>query len=301
MTETAYETVRIAGIGGIELAVDIWDHADGAAPRPPGFLLVHGLASNARLYDGVAALLVEAGHAVATVDLRGHGRSDKPDDGYDYDTMCGDLSAVLAELAALRPGAGHERPVVVGQSYGANLVLELAARSAERLAGVGCIDGGTIELAGRFSSWEKVRAALAPPKIEGARWTDVRKRAFEMHPDWPATGVEGSLANFEVRADRTVAPWLTLQHHLAILHSMWESRPSQLYPRVTVPVLLMPAESPGAASEWTLAKREGIAEAVATLPKVEVHWFSPADHDVHAQHPNAVAAVLLDATRDFFV
>jgi len=45
------------------------------------FVLVHGLASNARLWDGVARRLAGAGHSSAAVDLRGHGRSDKPDTG----------------------------------------------------------------------------------------------------------------------------------------------------------------------------------------------------------------------------
>ena len=38
-----------------------------------------------------------------------------------------------------------------------------------------------------------------------------------MHPDWPETGIPGTLANVEVRADGTIAPWLTLDRHLAIL------------------------------------------------------------------------------------
>ena len=76
-------TERIPVAEGIELAVDMWPEAasvDGqsAAERvgePVPFLLVHGLASNARMWDGVAQRLADAGHPVATVDLRGHGRS----------------------------------------------------------------------------------------------------------------------------------------------------------------------------------------------------------------------------------
>ena len=46
------------------------------------FLLVHGLSSNARTWDGVAAGLAAAGHEVVAVDQRGHGHSDSATDGY---------------------------------------------------------------------------------------------------------------------------------------------------------------------------------------------------------------------------
>ncbi|MGO9559031.1 MAG: alpha/beta fold hydrolase [Acidimicrobiales bacterium] len=295
-----YDTRLIPGDGGTELAVDVWALPDGAEPEHPGFVLIHGLASNARLYDGVAALLVEAHHATVTLDLRGHGRSGKPEDGYDFDTMCADVAAVLDTLAADLGQEAFGRPVVVGQSFGGNLVLELAARYPERLAGVACIDGGTIDLGARFHSWDEVSAALAPPKIEGTPYEELERRAHEWNPDWPEAGIRGSLANFEVRPDGTVAPWLTLDRHLKILRSMWESPATAVYPKVKVPVLLLPVDSPGAPAAWSEAKREGTDQALAALERAQVHWFSPADHDVHAQHPDLVAAVLLGAVGSLF-
>jgi pimeloyl-ACP methyl ester carboxylesterase len=295
-----YETRRIAGPGGVELAVDVWALPRRAVPERPGFVLIHGLASNARLYDGVAARLVDAHHATATLDLRGHGRSDKPDDGYDYDTMCADVAAVLDILTGDLGQEAFGRPVVVGQSFGGNLVLELAARYPDRVSGVACIDGGTIDLGPRFSSWEELSEALAPPKIEGARYEELESRFFEWHPDWPEAGIRGSLANFEVRPDGTVAPWLTLDHHLKILRSMWESPATALYPKVKVPVLLLPVDSPGAPAAWSEAKREGTDQALVALEQAQVHWFSPAEHDVHAQHPDQVAEVLLGALGNLF-
>src|SRR5919199_1176563 len=71
----------------------------GGDARP--FLLVHGLASNARVWDGVARILAAHGHRVAAVDLRGHGLSEAPDDGYDTDTAADDLAG-LADALDLR-------------------------------------------------------------------------------------------------------------------------------------------------------------------------------------------------------
>ena len=83
------------------------------------FVLVHGLASNARLWDGVAARLAAAGHPVLAVDQRGHGRSEEPADGYTTDRCADDLLA-LTEVLGL---VGDRAPVAVGKSWGGNVVV----------------------------------------------------------------------------------------------------------------------------------------------------------------------------------
>src|SRR5688500_14538219 len=84
-------------------------HLPGAGRRP--FLLVHGLASNARLWDEVAAALAAAGHPTYAVDLRCHGGSDCTSEGHDTAAAAGDVAAVAAALDLT--GA-----VVAGQSWG---------------------------------------------------------------------------------------------------------------------------------------------------------------------------------------
>ena len=296
----SFETRQLTMEDGVALAVDLFPPSPKHTPRDPGFLLVHGLASNARLYDGVAERLSEGGHRVASVDLRGHGRSDKPEEGYDYKTLSRDLATVVETVFAASEAERFEPPVLVGQSFGGNLVLEAAARYPELTAGVACIDGGTIDLAARFASFDEVVAVLTPPPIAGTPVHELERRLFELHPDWPVAGIEAVLANFEVRPDGTVAPLLSLEHHLSILRTMWESSTTELYEKVHVPVLLLPAESPSTPADLAASKRDGTDEALFLLETARVHWFSPADHDVHAQHPDQVAAVLLRAAEDFF-
>src|SRR5579859_5524380 len=57
--------------------------------RPGGDPAVLGLPSNARWWDLVGADLAPA-HRVLAIDLRGHGQSDRPENGYDFDTVVGD-------------------------------------------------------------------------------------------------------------------------------------------------------------------------------------------------------------------
>src|SRR5205814_1709852 len=111
--DVAPDSRWLPATGGVGLHVNVWPDGEGVP-----FLLVHGLASNARMWDGVASALAGLGHPVAAVDQRGHGRSDKPDSGYDFITVTDDLVAVL-------DGLGFERSVAVGQSWGGNVVVEL--------------------------------------------------------------------------------------------------------------------------------------------------------------------------------
>lgn len=250
------------------------------------FLLVHGLASNARMWDGVGDALARAGHPSAAVDLRGHGASGKPDAGYDHPTMVADLVAVL-------DGLGWPRCVAAGQSWGGAVVLELAAAHPERLRGVACIDGGTTDLAARHPEWDECAAALAPPTLAGTPAAQLEDTLRRLHGDWPESGIRGALACFEVRDDGTVAPWLTRDRHLRILREMWERRPKEVLARVDVPVLLVPAD------DGSPVKRDEVAVAASMLRRVRTCWVD-AHHDVHAQHPELVAALLVDAVVDGF-
>jgi pimeloyl-ACP methyl ester carboxylesterase len=267
--------------GGPRLALR---RADGKR-RP--VLLVHGLASNARTWDGVAARLAAAGHEVVAVDQRGHGHSEQCDDGYTTAQCAADL-AQLIELLGL---TGDRAPVVAGQSWGGNVVVDLVARHGVAAA-VALVDGGWIRLSGRFATFDDCWAALAPPRFEAVHVDELTRRLAAGHPDWSDEGLAGTMANFEVLDDGTVRPWLRREHHREIVRSMFEGEPAALFPLIEVPVLLVPviADPP---SEVDAAKRAAVAEAESLLMSASIRRYLGADHDVHVQHPEQIADDLL--------
>ena len=282
---TAPADKRVAVRSDLRLAVRRWPGVG-----PPPFVLVHGLASNARLWDGVAGRLHAAGHAVVAVDQRGHGRSDAPDAGYDFTTVTDDLRLLLDALDL-------RRPVLVGQSWGGNVVLEAATRWSDRIAGIATVDGGTIDLQERFPAWEACAVQLAPPAFNGVTRAELEGRMRRMHPDWPDEGIAGALANFTEAPDGSMRARLRREVHMQILRALWEHRPPQRYGAVDAPVLLIPADTGNAAR--TAHTRDGISRATGLLPRARAHWLA-GDHDLHAQQPDAVAQVLLDAVADGF-
>lgn len=260
---------------GLSLAVRSW-----TGHEPVAFLLLHGLASNLRMWDGVALRLAAGGYPVHAVDLRGHGGSSKPDSGYETSAVLDDVSALLTELDL-------DGPVVAGQSWGGNLAVGLGARHPTRLRAVVGVDGGAIDLQGRWPQWEECARRLAPPQLAGMAWRDLERRIRRTTDGWPETGVQGVLSCFERRPDGTAAPWLTFDRHLLVLRGLWETRPQADWRGADLPVLLLAAVGSGAV-------RASYDEALATLPHGRL---TPVEgpHDLHAALPDAVSALLLDA------
>ena len=118
----------VDGVGGARISVRI-----GPVGTDVPILLVHGFGSSARANwsaTGWLAQLARAGRTAVTVDVRGHGRSDKPHRALDYSLpiVMRDLIAVLAALpAVLGPLPTID---VIGYSMGGRLVGELIAASA---------------------------------------------------------------------------------------------------------------------------------------------------------------------------
>lgn len=287
VTQSGPAELRVPVAPGVTLYAERRDGDPAATP----FVLVHGLASNLRLWDGVAEDLHARGHTVVAVDQRGHGRSDAPESRYGTDTAMEDLLALIERL-------GLSRPVVAGQSWGGNVVLELGWRNPSVVRGIVCVDGGVIELADWFPSLEACLAALTPPRLDHLTLAQLEARMRAWSPDLPDRAIAAALACFRVRDDGSVEPRLARDRHLEIVRSMWDHRPSTRYASLETPTLLVLADTGDRAR--TEAKRRAETQAKAAARRLRSHWFSPAHHDVHAQFPDRVAELFAAAVREGF-
>ncbi|MFI5010216.1 MAG: alpha/beta fold hydrolase [Solirubrobacterales bacterium] len=100
--------------------------ASPAASRP--VILVHGLLLSQEMHRPLAEDLAARGNRAITVDLLGHGESDRPRDMWRYS-----MSLFAEQLLALMDHLELKEAVVMGTSLGANAALEMAARAPERL------------------------------------------------------------------------------------------------------------------------------------------------------------------------
>jgi pimeloyl-ACP methyl ester carboxylesterase len=98
----------------------------GAGERP--LILIHGLLMNRRMFDRLGPAMAERGNRVITVDLLGHGRSDRPADMSQYS-----MTFFARQIEALLDHLDLETAVVGGTSLGANVTLELTYLEPKRV------------------------------------------------------------------------------------------------------------------------------------------------------------------------
>jgi pimeloyl-ACP methyl ester carboxylesterase len=94
-------------------------------------VLVHGQLMPRRMHQPLARHLAASGAHVLTVDMLGHGRSDRPEDPLEYS-----MTAFGEQILALLDDRGIEQAVLGGTSLGANASLEAAVIAPERVRGV---------------------------------------------------------------------------------------------------------------------------------------------------------------------
>ena len=162
---------RFIDVDGVSIHALRW-------PRPgaPPLLLLHATGFLADLWRRVVEGLREH-YDVAALDLRGHGRSDRPDGRYDFPTLAGDVAGALDAL-------GWRDVYAVGHSTGGGLALIVAARRPElvrRVFGVEPIvptpsrrpAGPTRKKRGSLADGARLRRAGFPSRAAAeARWRD---------------------------------------------------------------------------------------------------------------------------------
>jgi pimeloyl-ACP methyl ester carboxylesterase len=94
-------------------------------------ILLHGLLLSQEMHRPLAEALAARGNRVITLDLLGHGASERPRDMWRYS-----MATYGEQIVALMDHLQIEQAAVMGTSLGANAALELAAHHPERLRGM---------------------------------------------------------------------------------------------------------------------------------------------------------------------
>lgn len=286
-------------INGLRAHYIHWNLGEDGLP----VVLLHGLASNARIWELIGPVLAKGGLVPLAPDGRGHGLTDKPDGDYGFDTFHRDLSAFLDAL-------NLERPLLVGHSWGASLALDYAARipfGPRAPAGLVLLDGGMTQMDDApDATWEKTRDRLTPPRLAGRPLAEFMHYLKDGHSNWKPDerSIGIILANFEIREDgddepvERIYPNLTFERHMQIVRAMWEFKTYERFQRVHCPVLMLPARQtdPGSAAQdaYVVARQRGIKQAQEHIRQLEVKWLEKTIHDAPLQRPELVAKHILE-------
>ena len=257
---------------GVDLFYRDW--GDGA---PVLFVAGWSLPSDMWQYQMLA--LSQRGLRCIAFDRRGHGRSSDPGRGYDFDTLAGDIAAVMEALDL-------QRVTLVGHSMGCNeIVRYLGRHGGARVARIALLGTMTPMIAYDESNPDGIDPAL----LEAFRSQQLG-RDF---PQW----IEDNLPPF-VSPDTTPAMgnWLRQMALGASLHALTECNRSVAaadfraeLPRVTVPVLLIAGDADVSAPLELTAR-----PSAALFPDARLKLYEGAPHGMFVTHMDRVNADLLE-------
>lgn len=175
---------------------------------------------------------VERGYRCILLDRRGHGRSDRPSDGYDNDTRADDVAALLDHLDV-------RDAVLIGHSGGgAEAIHYLARHGQDRIRRLVLVAAAAPKL-----SWSEdhpagvpqaaLDASIAALCADRAKWMADRGQGyFATHL---GNDVSPARIDQEIRHCLSASPWAATTMQRAIADS--DLRPDLA--EITIPVLLL--------------------------------------------------------------
>ncbi len=226
-------------------------------------LLVHGWNCNENVWKEQAPALANTVRVI-TIDLPGHGQSDKPKINYTMDLQARALDAVLED-------GGVKTAVLIGHSNGTPVLRQFYRRSAEKVRGLVIVDGA-LRPFGDAAMMEKFIAPLRGPDYTAT----VTRFVEEMTASMPA----------QQRAKLETMMLATPQHVAvgemeALLDpALWKED------KIEVPVLMVMAKQPA----WT-AEYEAFVRRLA--PKLDYQIWEGVSHFVMLDKPDEFNAAVL--------
>lgn len=280
------------------------------APPPMGVLLVHGVAQTAWAWAPVARRLAATAHVVAP-DLRGHGLSDAPADGYDLATLAGDALAVAEgaglvdghpdapespDAAACAGGRGRSAPLVLaGHGFGAAVAATLAVRLGSLCSGLVLVDGGwddTDRVAGTtLEEW--VRSAEEPPEVLRTMAAFLADREAYDPTSWDLDQERAARASVvELPAGRVVSS--ARRHAIeGVGAALLAYDASATLASVAAPIVILVARDDAGGARTEALVRAGSAVAAAGGRLLRYRRFPGDGHNLMRYRPGEVAAAIL--------
>jgi pimeloyl-ACP methyl ester carboxylesterase len=265
---------------------------DWGEPDRPPVLLIHGLSNAAWSWTPVARRIRSVRHVVA-MDLRGHGLSDAPTEGYDPDGFTADVIAV-AEGAGLL-GAAGDRVVLAGHGFGAIVAAWAALALGDRCAGLVLVDGGweSIETATGMDVDEFLRNLNEPPEVLRSMTAFLADRAGFDPGTWDADQERAARATVvETHAGRVVPETRPHARDASVL-AMFDYEPAAVLSRVAAPIVALRAADDEDRTRTRALEASGVARVAAGRDAIRVETFERDGHNLMRYRPDAVSAAIL--------
>ncbi len=284
----------VAGAAGDRVTAGAGAHvpANQPSPIPPRVLLLHGLGQTAWAWAPVARRLCHVAWVVA-MDLRGHGLSDSPTDGYDPESLAEDVVAV-AEGSGLWEASAPPL-VLAGHGFGAIVATWASRALADRGGGLVLVDGGWEDLA-RTTGLEPdefLRGLDEPPEVLRTMDAFLADRRDFDPGTWDADQERAARATVVETHSKRLTPATRPHAITASVEAMFRYDPIDVLPLVTASIAaLMSADDEDGTRGAALIAAQRALEVHGRQP-MRVARFPDAGHNLMRYRPRHVTAAIL--------
>ena len=239
-------------------------HYESMGSGREAIVLVHGWSGDVSVWRFQVSELAKRARVI-TLDLPGHGASDKPQTAYTMAFFARAVDAVMRD-------AGVDRAVLAGHSMGTPVIRQFYRLYPEKTLALVAVDGA---LQGLYSGW------LNPmiPQLREPGYKEVATKFI--HGMFPNPGTEAL-------RDATLATVLATPQHVMVgsfqgmlQPAIWKDDP------IAVPLLVVNAKSPF----WT---PEYVAYVRTIAPQVDYRVIEGPGHFLMLEKPQEFNAAVLD-------
>jgi pimeloyl-ACP methyl ester carboxylesterase len=286
---------------GVRIHVLDWNLAapgGEGVPHGPAVVMVHGLLATGWTWAPIARRL--AGRArILAPDLRGHGLSESPRDGYDLDSLAFDLLTVLT-AHGLGPDVEGPPALLVGHGFGAQVAAWAAHLRPAAVTGLVLVDGGWEELepALRMDAAEFQRGLEEPPELLASMGAFLADRRDWDPASWDTDQERATRATVDEKYSGRVALVVRRQALAGCVAAMFAYRPTVAMADLERPITVLVAEPGGPDDEDVYERRIALdeltaARASAVTAPTRVVRFAGSAHNLMRYRPDEVSASIL--------
>jgi non-heme chloroperoxidase len=244
-------------------------------------VFVNSAMLNTGMWEYQIPFFTEHGYRCLTFDRRGHGRSDRPSDGYHLDSLADDLAAFLEHLD-LRDA------ILVGHSTGgAEIARYLARHGEDRVDRVAFVSAIAPFLQQTDDNPEGIPQALFEAMMDMIRadrpkWLTMQSQLFfatQLGNDVPPATID-----WMIRMCLDTTPWATLQ----VQKTVYEADNREALRNLTVPSLVVHGAADFSAPVDVTGRR-----TAALIPGAVYKEYPTAGHGLFVSHKDQLNNDLL--------
>ena len=253
----------------------------------PNVLALHGLGSSCHWYDILLPHLAD-GYRFIAPDQRGHGQTDQPSTGYEWQTLATDLRDLMDLLVI-------NRAAVMGHSWGASVALSVAAKYPERISRLVLIDGGFFDWnLWPGANWDWFKERLRPRIVSGTPQEYLNSQRQALSDCWNEWLESIVMSMVRTTPGGQVRDILEPSNHAQVLEAMWKEPPTSMFPHVRCPTMIVVAGPwpDRVNTEFSTMRRKMAEAAESAISDCRVEWIPETIHDIGYHKPQELALAL---------